>query len=283
MTDAGPSCPVCGKPVLPTAATVFRTAQDVAHERCIRVPRQPRVPRQGRAGVPRVPATQPGAVTDVRAPRGEAVLVREDAITYLSALLTDAQVLIVFQRDVVSEALRLFFRSLGAVALPARTAEQAMDLVQILGVELVLCDVSLLTADEPGFAERIRERAGQRPLAVLGIGASTEPAVMASAHLDGFLPKPVGYGDLAQALRQVGRRRPDWLDRQRERLRRRGEWLRAESERYRRDAEVQRLDAQATVTKAEKLAATSAASTSPFRIRDVRRSRPRYRPGLLGA
>ena len=216
-------------------------------------------------------------------PAGKLWWCRRSPSAYLSALLTDTQVLIVFQRDVVSEALRLFFRSLGAVALPARTAEQAMDLVKVLTVELVLCDVSLLTADEPGFAARVRERAGHRPLAVLGIGASTEPARMASAHLDGVLRGRSGTGTWRKRFgMSAAGARTGWIGSESVSAAEGNGFARsrnATEEMLKSSDSTPRLPSR----KPKSSRSSSAASTSPFRIRDVRRIRPRYRPGLLGA
>jgi CheY-like chemotaxis protein len=278
MTHEVPPCTVCGKPVFPTAPTMFRTAQYTTHPRCIRVPKPSRIPRNERA------ASQE-AYAESDAVRGDAKRTLDDAVTYLGSLLTGVEVLIIAQRDVVGEVLQRFFRSLGAIALPATSVEHAIGLVQALCPEVILCDVSLLAFEDRSLVQRIREQCSGRgfPL-VLGIGAATtaERAIAGSAALDGYVPKPIGYRELADALRSLAGARADWMDRHRERVRLRGESLRAKSARHRVDAEVTRLKAQGAISRAEKLAARAKAQSTSFRSREGRLDRPRYRPRLLG-
>jgi DNA-binding response OmpR family regulator len=277
MMNEAPRCTVCGKPVFPTAPTMFRTAQYTTHPRCIRVPRSARSPRKDHA------AAGPEAEGDVQAPGSSARWKLDEAITYLGALLTDVSVLIVAQRDVVGEALRRFFRSLGAIALPAGSVDQAVGLVEAARPELVVCDVSLLAFEERSLIRRIRNQSSGGGPIVLGIGTTpAERAIAESAGVDAYVPKPIGYGELAEALQRVDWQRADWVHRQQDRIRRRGEFLRAQAARKRVNAEVARLNAQAVITKAETLAARANASSGPFPLRDARARRPRYRPRLLG-
>jgi DNA-binding response OmpR family regulator len=268
MADEPPRCTVCGKPVFPTAPTMFRSARYTTHPRCIRVPKPEPTPRHERAAAQ---AAGPDAKRNL------------DDIAYLGTLLSGAQVLVIAQRDVVGEALQRFFRSLGANAFPAASMERAIGLVQAVRPELVVCDVSLLTFEDRALARQLRERSGESAPLVLGIGATpAERGIADAAALDAFVLKPVGYRELAEALRGAARRRADWMERQRDRLRRRRESVRAEASQHRLNAEVTRLKAQDAITKAEKLAARAKARSSPLRDRATRAARPRYRPSLLG-
>jgi DNA-binding response OmpR family regulator len=278
MREEPPRCTVCGKPVFPTAPTMFRTARYTTHPRCIRVPKAPRIPRQGHAAV-----SQPEAEPDIQAARRHPPRNARDAMAYLGALLTDAQVLVLSQREGAGEALRRFFRTLGAVALPGANAEQALGLLQTLRFELIVGDASQLVFNDRSFIRQIREQAGRRAPLVLGIGVTPADRTIAeSDEFDGFLPRPVGYRELAAVLWAAADRHRDWVERQRSRLRRRSEALREEAARHRADAEVNRLGAQAAITRAEKLVARASGSTSPFTVPNSQTVGPRYRPELLG-
>jgi DNA-binding response OmpR family regulator len=277
MADQPPRCTVCGKPVFPTAPTMFRTARYTTHPRCIRVPKPESVRRKDRAAV------GPDAHSDAQVVGADGALNLDAVLAYLGMMLTGIQVLIVAQRGVVGEALQRFFRLLGVIALPATSVEQAMGLVQAVRPELVLCDVSLLAFDDRSLVRHIREHSGGTAPLVLGIGATpVERSIGQSAGLDAFVVKPIGYAELAEALRCAARARADWMEEQQQRMHRRSQSLQAEAARSRAESEVNRLRTQAVITRAKKLAAQAGARSTPFRIGEARVTRPRYRPRLLG-
>ena len=203
----------------------------------------------------RVPATQPGAVTDVRAPGREAVVVPEDPITVSVGPLDrrPGADRVSARRGQRGPAGHSFGRSVPWHCRPERLNRRwtsSRSLPWSWSSATCHCSPPMSRASRRGFANV----PGTVPSQCSALGLRPNRPAWHPHISTEFSRGPVGYGDLAQALRHVCRRRPDWLDRQRERIRRRGEWLRAESERYRRDAEVQRLDAQATIAKADKLA-----------------------------
>jgi CheY-like chemotaxis protein len=278
VTDGLARCTVCGKPVFPSAATMFRPALNTTHPRCIRVPKPPRAPRPERSRPAK--AGLPGAATASRAPAGDTRRSLDSAIRYLGVLLASAHVLILAEHDVAGQALQRLFRFLGAAALPAASAEQALGLARALRLELVVCEVSRVAGDRRALIDQIRTSGPDGSPVVLGIGvAPMERAGAEAAGFDAYLLKPVGLVPLADALQWASRQRADWTDRQRNRLVQRGQALRAEASRQRADAEATRVDAQAAITRAEKLLTRVPTTVWP---RAARILQPRLRPELLG-
>lgn len=98
----------------------------------------------------------------------------------------------------------------GAIVLEAKSAEEALRLLELNDVDVIVCDVYLPRLDGPGFVRAVRARRdGKGDLPCLAVSGDTDPervAYVLESGFDRFQPKPLDTDVLVAQVRSlVGR------------------------------------------------------------------------------
>lgn len=98
----------------------------------------------------------------------------------------------------------------GADVLPAKSAEEALRLLEANPVDVVVCDIYLPRLDGRGFVRALRRRQdGKQQIPALAVSGDTDPErvqMALAAGFDRFQPKPLDTDVLVSHVRSlVGR------------------------------------------------------------------------------
>jgi two-component system KDP operon response regulator KdpE len=118
------------------------------------------------------------------------------------------RVLVVDDEQQILRALRVILRDAGFEAVPASTAEEALDLVAVRAPDAAIIDLVLPDIDGIELCRRLREWSGM-PLIVLSAVGDEDAKVRAlAAGADDYVTKPFGPRELIARL-QANLRRTD--------------------------------------------------------------------------